>query len=179
MQSATTQINGPSAKEAAAMNGEAMTLVPVDEKKESPSADGYIPQEVPMHTVHPMMNGMPPSQVYVNTAMGYHGMTGLEAQFHSMGMSDAHDSSNNEDSEGNDAAGDGSNEDDPIKLFIGQVSISAAAKTFYLVGRVVRLLPAHNMFAPPVMPGNVHRTDNHSNTFYLIDYATSGSESNE
>lgn len=121
MQSATTQSNVPSVKEATVMNGDAMPGAPVDEKKESPSADGYIPHDVPMHGVPPMMNGMPPSQVYVHTAMAYHGMAGLDTQFHALGMSDAHDSSNYEDSEGNDGTGDGSNEDDPVKLFIGQV----------------------------------------------------------
>jgi hypothetical protein len=119
----TTQISSvPPVKEVTALNGDAMPHVQVDEKKESPSAEGYIPHDPAMHAPLPLMNGMPPSQVYVNTAMGYHGMMGIETQFQSLGMSDAHDSSNHEDSEGNDGTGEGSNEDDPVKLFIGQVS---------------------------------------------------------
>jgi hypothetical protein len=120
----TTQSSSvPPVKEVTAMNGDAMPQqVLVDEKKESPSAEGYIPHDPAMHAqLPPLMNGMPPSQVYVNTAMGYHGMVGIETQFHSLGMSDAHDSSNHEDSEGNDGTGEGSNEDDTFKLFIGQV----------------------------------------------------------
>ena len=95
---------------------------PVDEKKESPSADGYMQHEAPMHAVPPMMNGMPPQQVYVNTAMVHHGMMGLEAQFHGLGMNETQEVSNRDDSDGNDHTGEGSNDEEPIKLFIGQVS---------------------------------------------------------
>lgn len=120
----TTQSSSsvPPVKEVGNMNGETMHHQPVDEKKESPSAEGYIPHEATMLAPQPLMNGMPPSQVYVNTTMGYHGMMGIETQFQSLGMNDAHDSSNHEDSEGNDGTGEGSNEEDPLKLFIGQVS---------------------------------------------------------
>lgn len=123
MLSAPTQESVALVKELGIMNGEAMPQ-PVDEKKESPSADGYIPHEIPIHGqgIPPMMNGMPPSQVYVDTTMGYRGMNVIESQFQVMGISDAHDTNNFEDSEGNDATGEGSNEDDPVKLFIGQVS---------------------------------------------------------
>lgn len=123
MLSAPTQESVALVKELGIMNGEAMPQ-PVDEKKESPSADGYIPHEIPIHGqgIPPMMNGMPPSQVYVDTTMGYRGMNVIESQFQVLGISDAHDTNNFEDSEGNDATGEGSNEDDPVKLFIGQVS---------------------------------------------------------
>ena len=122
MQATTTDEGVPPAtKENGAMNGDSMPHQPVDEKKESPSADGYIASEVPsMHGVPQMMNGMPPSQVYVD--MGYHGIGGFETQFQALAVHDVHDSSNHESSEGNDASGEGSNEEGTVKLFIGQVS---------------------------------------------------------
>ncbi len=121
MLSATAQESVPLVKETGIRNVEGMPQ-PVDEKKESPSADGYNTHEVPIHGMPSILNGMPPSQVYVDTTMGYHEITGIESQFHGFGISDAHDSTNLEDSEGNDATGEGSNDDDPVKLFIGQVS---------------------------------------------------------
>jgi hypothetical protein len=122
MHAATTEEGLPPATKASgAMNGDSMPHQPVDEKKESPSADGYIASEVhSMHGVPQMMSGMPPSQVYVE--MGYHGMAGFDTQFQALGVGDAHDSSNHESSEGNDASGEGSNEEGTVKLFIGQVS---------------------------------------------------------
>ena len=97
----------------------------VDEKKESPSADGYIPHESPMHSdPNAVMNGhggMPPQQVYVNTAMAHHHhMADLDAQFQSLGMNGMHDLSNR-DGEDDDVEGEGNDEDEPVKLFIGQV----------------------------------------------------------
>jgi len=110
-----------SAKESIAINGDSMPHQPVDEKKESPSADGYNPSELPsMHGTPQMMNCIPPSQVYVD--MAYRGMSGFDSQFQALGVHDAHDSSNHESSDGNDASGEGSNEEDTVKLFIGQVS---------------------------------------------------------
>lgn len=122
MIAASTQESVPIIKETVISNGEAMPQA-LDEKKESPSADGYIQHEAPMHGIPTLMNGMPPSQVYVDTTMGYHPMAAMESQFHGLGINDAHDSTNLEDSEGNDATGEGSNDEDPVKLFIGQVRI--------------------------------------------------------
>ena len=124
----TTQIsNVPPVKEIPVnvMNGEGAMHHPVqvvDEKKESPSAEGYTPHDAAMLASPHLMNGLPPSQVYVDTTRGYHGMMGIETHFQSLGMHDANDSSNHEDSEGNDGTGEGSNEEDAVKLFIGQVS---------------------------------------------------------
>lgn len=130
MIAASSQEGVPIIKESVMTNGEAMPQ-PLDEKKESPSADGYIPHEVPMHGIPTIMNGMPPSQVYVDTTIGYHPMAAMESQFHALGMSDAHDSTNLEDSEGNDATGEGSNDEDPVKLFIGQVPKSMSEEDIF------------------------------------------------
>jgi hypothetical protein len=126
MQSTTAPVPTPSAPPAKQppqqMNGEAMQYQPVDEKKESPSADGYIQHEAPMHPVPPvvMNGGMPPQQVYVNNAMAHHHMAGLETQFQSLGMSEVQDVSHH-DGEGDDTGEDGNDEDEPVKLFVGQV----------------------------------------------------------
>jgi len=93
----------------------------VDEKKDSPSADGYVNGEMaPTQPMPPMPvnGGMPPQQVYVNTAMGYPGMAALENQFHSMGMSDMHSAGPPESSEGD---GENYEGERPVKLFVGQV----------------------------------------------------------
>eukprot|EP00934_Nitzschia_sp_Nitz4_P004564 Nitzschia sp. Nitz4//scaffold2_size372955//85058//86891//NITZ4_000383-RA/size372955-snap-gene-0.69-mRNA-1//-1//CDS//3329546656//4554//frame0 len=122
MQSAAavpTAVPAPT-KQPPAHHGEAMPA-PLDEKKESPSADGYNPHEAMMHP-QAMMNVIPPQQVYVNTAMLHHQMMGLETQFQAMGMNETPEHSNGgDDSEYLDNNGDGSNEEDPVKLFIGQV----------------------------------------------------------
>ena len=93
----------------------------VDEKKESPSADGYLQHEGQVHTLPPvpMNGGMPPQQVYVNSVMVNHGMSGLETQFHALGMNEAQDASHH-DGDGDEATGLG--EEEPVKLFVGQVS---------------------------------------------------------
>lgn len=105
------------------MNGEAMPTPPpaVDEKKDSPSADGYM-HESQMHPVAAvaMNGGMPPQQVYVNTSMGHHhGIPALEQQFQSLGMNEAQDVGHH-DGEGPDNDEEDT-EDDPVKLFVGQV----------------------------------------------------------
>eukprot|EP00980_Cylindrotheca_fusiformis_P001547 scaffold350_cov133-Cylindrotheca_fusiformis.AAC.18 len=94
--------------------------LPLDEKKESPSADGYINSEVPMNSNAPFSvnGGMPPQQVYVNTTMIHHGMPALESQFHSLGMNEAAIMGHHHESEGNSGEND---EEQPIKLFVGQV----------------------------------------------------------
>ena len=104
--------------------------MPPDEKKESPSADGYIPQEGQMHSVPAvaMNGGMPPQQVYVNTAMGHHGMTGLETQFHALGMNEGHDLEDGDIEDGMDND-DEDGEEDPVKLFVGQVRLSQVVVT--------------------------------------------------
>jgi hypothetical protein len=93
---------------------------------EDPAADNNFvtdaSTQVPpqMHTS--MNGGMPPQQVYVEN-----NMNGLETQFQSLGMGDdgvkGHDDSQDpEDTEldeVNDEVGEG--EDDPLKLFVGQV----------------------------------------------------------
>jgi hypothetical protein len=100
------------------MNGDTMPPA-VDEKKECPSADGYLQQEAPMHPVPPvvMNGGMPPQQVYVNTAMVHHGMVGLETQFHALGMNEGQDDMLHDGEDGE----EGNGEDEPVKLFVGQV----------------------------------------------------------
>jgi hypothetical protein len=126
----TEPVSPPNAAKAPpVMNGDTM---PPDEKKESPSSDGYLVEQPPMHPGMPTMNGninMPPQQVYVNTAMGnhhHHAMRGLENQFHSLGMAEGgmsvgHDGSHY-DMDGEEHDGEeGGGEDDPIKLFVGQV----------------------------------------------------------
>lgn len=80
--------------------------------------------------IHPNMNGnMPPQQVYVHPGMGHPGMTGLESQFQALGFRQEEASSTepsstqtnpNADDEDDHEGDDG--EDDPLKLFVGQVS---------------------------------------------------------
>jgi hypothetical protein len=103
------------------MNGDTMPALVVDEKKESPSADGYLQHESPMHQVTPvpMNGGMPPQQVYVNNAMAHHAMGGLEAQFQSLGMNEVQDDGHYH--EGDEDGMEGNEEDEPVKLFVGQV----------------------------------------------------------
>jgi hypothetical protein len=109
------------------MNGDTL---PPDEKKECPSSDGYLIEQPPMHPGMPSMNGnMPPQQVYVNnTAMGnhhHHAMMGLENQFHSLGMTEGmsvgHDGSHYDMEGGEHDGEEGGGEEDPVKLFVGQV----------------------------------------------------------
>lgn len=122
MQSATAPVPTPNS-EPATQPMKASEMQPsVDEKKDSPSADGYVNNEMaPMQPMPPMPvnGGMPPQQVYVNTAMGYHGMAALENQFHSLGMNDMHSAAGPpESSEGD---GEDYNGERPVKLFVGQV----------------------------------------------------------
>jgi hypothetical protein len=104
------------------MNDDTM---PPDEKKECPSSDGYLVEQPPMHPEMPTMNGnMPPQQVYVNNDMGNHhhlAMLALENhQFHSLSITEGHDGSHL-DMEGEDHDGEEGGEDEPVKLFVGQV----------------------------------------------------------
>lgn len=113
----------------------------VDEKKESPSADGYIQHDASLHQVPtmPMNGGMPPQQVYVNT-MTNHGMTtGLEAQFQAVGIDDVHNVVQQED-EGDEGGDEGDDEDEPVKLFVGQVRTPRK-------GLVGKSMPAHFFLA--------------------------------
>lgn len=91
----------------------------VDEKKESPSADGYVNNEAPINPIPPVgvNGGMPPQQVYVNNAMVHHGMPALESQFHALAMNEG-PTVGHHDTEGN---GRELDEDQPVKLFVGQV----------------------------------------------------------
>jgi hypothetical protein len=173
MQARPTDEGVPTAtKESAAMNGDSMQHLPVDEKKESPSADGYTPSEMPsMHGVPQMMNGMPPSQVYVDTTvMAYHGMTSFETQFQALGVHDVHDSSNHESSEGNDASGEGSNEEDTVKLFIGQVSIQESQ---------CWILKIHGRYVPCAKQDTFIRSQPDNRTCSLLSCRHPGSSSNE
>ena len=106
------------------MKGEAVPPT-VDEKKESPSADGYLQHEVPMHPVPPvpMNGGLPPQQVYVNTAMVHHGMPALETQFQALGMNEVQDV--HHDGDGDEGGEPGNVGVEPVKLFVGQVRKSA------------------------------------------------------
>ena len=119
MQSSTSPVPTPPS-EPATQSIKADEVQTVDEKKESPSADGYANGEgvTPMQPMPPMPvnGGMPPQQVYINTAMGYPPMAALESQFHTMTMNDIHHSA--PPSEAGDKEQDG---DQPVKLFVGQV----------------------------------------------------------
>ena len=130
----TTPTTAPSPQPQAAkpqpptMNGDAMPTPPpaVDEKKESPSADGYI-HEPQMHPVTAVAinGGMPPQQVYVNTAMGH--LPALEQQFQSLGLNESPDVGQHT-AEGPDNDEE-DNEADPVKLFVGQVRIMTIVHT--------------------------------------------------
>ena len=95
---------------------------------EDPAADNNFVHDASTQVTPQMhINGnMPPQQVYVET-MGHHhvqppnGVNGLETQFQALGIQPGHDDDNygEEDTEGNDEGGEG--EDDPLKLFVGQV----------------------------------------------------------
>lgn len=138
MQSAVPVMNGepqPAKQPPPQMNGDTMPPA-VDEKKESPSADGYLQQEGPMHPVHPaMMNGgMPPQQVFVNSAMvhPHHGMVGLETQFQGFGIQDGGHESGYHQSDGDEDAEEGNGEETPVKLFVGQVRYSDMLRCHFL-----------------------------------------------
>ena len=93
----------------------------LDEKKESPSADGFHSHEIPADQINgPSVEGMPPQQVYVNTTMVQGGLVGLDGQFQSLGI--------NENRSSGEVLGDGvdtrSDLEAPLKLFVGQVSLS-------------------------------------------------------
>jgi hypothetical protein len=113
-------------------NNENNDNMPPDEKKESPSSDGYlVDQQPPMHpagipmpiTMNGNSNNLPPQQVYVNGNHHNAMMNGLENQFHSLGMTEGHaEDSHTLDLEEEDNDGEeGGGEDDPVKLFVGQV----------------------------------------------------------
>ena len=92
----------------------------VDEKKESPSAEGYIPHEDPMNSTSVTNGGMPPQQVYVNTAMSHHHHMGdLDTQFQALGMNDVSHQDGVDEEDGTGV--EGNDEDEPVKLFVGQV----------------------------------------------------------
>jgi len=120
------------------MKGEAVPPT-VDEKKESPSADGYLQHEVPMHPVPPvpMNGGLPPQQVYVNTAMVHHGMPALETQFQALGMNEAQDVHHDGDGDGGGEPGNAGVE--PVKLFVGQVPKTMSEEDIF---------PTFNPFGP-------------------------------
>lgn len=114
--------------------------------EEDPAADNFVHDastQVPpqMHTN--MNGGMPPQQVYVENNIGQppNTMAGLETQFQTLGMqqqdegaSNDHDNNHSppegsvEHDEGNDEGGEG--EDDPLKLFVGQVRPQFAILAF-------------------------------------------------
>lgn len=75
-------------------------------------------------------NGMPPQQVYVNPASQQNNMTGLEDQLRNMGMVDPVEPQQEvNDGQDADLEDDGdndeeTNDEDPLKLFVGQVRLS-------------------------------------------------------
>jgi hypothetical protein len=86
--------------------------------------------------MHPAMNGSslpPPRQVYVSEVvggMGHPGMAAIEHQFQSLGLQQEHimgadhpdaTDEHGEDLDGEELEGE-DNEEDPVKLFVGQVS---------------------------------------------------------
>lgn len=89
------------------------------------------PQAVAMPALQPAVDGnLPPQQVFVKShidPMGSPEMLGLEGQFQSIGFAQEgfdHNSSahyNGGDSSGNASADNDDGEDDPMKLFVGQV----------------------------------------------------------
>ena len=97
--------------------------------EEDPATDTFVTDastQVPPQMHNNMNGGMPPQQVYVETMEHHHvqppnGVNGLETQFQALGIQPGHDDDNygEEDTEGNDEGGEG--EDDPLKLFVGQV----------------------------------------------------------
>jgi len=101
------------------------------EEEEEVDNYGQEGSQVPSQNYHPpTMNGnMPPQQVYVNAnGMGHPGMTGLETQFQSLGFAqedggydpNGHSQQNGDSATGDDNDGEDT-EDDPVKLFVGQV----------------------------------------------------------
>lgn len=65
---------------------------------------------------------IPPQQVYVGSPVVPPDMSGLDNQFQAMGMSHVDHGEELEDHEGSDEhADDGDNDEDPMKLFVGQV----------------------------------------------------------
>lgn len=75
---------------------------------------------------------MPPQQVYVGSPAMPPEMAGLENQFQSMGMDHADHGEDLEDQEGSDEhADDGDNDEDPLKLFVGQVPKSLSEEDIF------------------------------------------------
>jgi hypothetical protein len=102
-----------------------------DPRDEDPAADSFVhdaTSQVPPQMHSNMNGGMPPQQVYVDN-MGQPNVAGLDTQFQALGIQPEegingqgheHDPEEDIEDEGNDEGGDG--EDDPLKLFVGQVS---------------------------------------------------------
>lgn len=91
---------------------------------------------------------MPPLQVYVNAGMhNANGMAGLESQFHSLGMNEPSDHEHLYDLE--DDAGEPIDndedefEEEPVKLFVGQVRIFAlsVSRGLYSLTCILRSQP--------------------------------------
>lgn len=90
--------------------------------------------QVPPQIHHGNMNGMPPQQVYVSGVDP--NVAGLETQFQSLGMQHPSEGMMNghhhhadgdfEQGEGNEDGEEG--DDDPLKLFVGQVSNADASR---------------------------------------------------
>lgn len=96
--------------------------------EEDPAADKNFVHDASTQVppqMHTNMNGMPPQQVYVENIAPTN-VAGLETQFQTLGIqgedgaTEGNPEGDVEHGEGNDEGGEG--EDDPLKLFVGQVS---------------------------------------------------------
>lgn len=103
----------------------------LDNDKAAAEHHAYEPQ-IPTQIEHAMNGSLPPQQVYVNPAigMGHPGMTGLETQFQAIGFRQEEATASTEPSstqtnpnenDGDDEGDEAEEEDDPVKLFVGQV----------------------------------------------------------
>lgn len=95
--------------------------------EEDPAADNNFVHDASTQVppqMHTNMNGMPPQQVYVENIAPTN-VAGLETQFQTLGIqgedgaTEGNPEGDVEHGEGNDEGGEG--EDDPLKLFVGQV----------------------------------------------------------
>lgn len=101
----------------------------VDEAKGAPE-HVYESHQISSQILPVMNGGLPPQQVYVDTAGGmvHPGMAGLESQFQALGFRQEEASSTEPSSSQTNPTGedddDNEGEDDPVKLFVGQVRAS-------------------------------------------------------
>jgi hypothetical protein len=92
---------------------------------EDPAADSFVHDASTQVTPQMHMNGtLPPQQVYVES-MGPNKIAGLETQFQTLGIhgedGNTHDNRQDDDDVEDEDDEGGEGEDDPLKLFVGQV----------------------------------------------------------